>query len=242
MALEGASFLGLRPNVARLRIICFRPRPAGDLSWYVTGMPSSTRKTSTTVVKEVRNMRTALADRRCDHLLMVKSAETLVRSSEALQTGVAHLSPALADEIQERVCAAIASLATLELHGEAAGIEGITDPIGRMICERQLPNIYLCHLLAATLMGAEAGLRSLLLGTAVTVVEQPSASKRSRPTRRSPADAPQQARAVTPLASATKAPVSDTAADLLDRLSPAPAIVSAPSSGRVEIKRDTERI
>ncbi len=203
-------------------------------------MPSSTRQTASNAVKGVRKLQTSVLDRRCDDLLLIKSGEALVRSSEALSEGVVRLEDALTMSIVERTRNAIAELGTLVLHGDAFGVEQIKDDVGRLICTRQIPSAYLVHLLAAAITGTEQGLRALLLGAATTGVERPQVPP--KPAKRRSADRPSSTQATTPVAPATTPPIPDTGADLLGRLPPASANVSGPSSGRVEIRPDTERI
>lgn len=209
-------------------------------------MPSSTRQITSDAVRNLRDLQTSLQDRRCHDLLMVTAAEAIVRSSEALHAGVARLDEDLVVGIRDRARAAIASLATLDLQGDAFGVEQIKDDVGRLICGRQLPKAYLCHLLAATITGVEQGLRELLLGTATTSVEQPPVSpKQTRPPRRitTTADRLPPGLATMPVASTAMSPIPDTAAaDLLARLSSATATGSGSSSGRIEIEADTEGI
>lgn len=208
-------------------------------------MPSSTRQITSHAVRGLRDLRTSLQDRRCHDLLMVTAAEAIVRSSEALHAGVARLDEDLALSIQDRTRAAIASLGTLDLVGDAFGVEQIKDDVGRLICERQLPSAYLCHLLAATITGVELGLRDLLLGTATTTVEQPTVPpKRAKPPRRTTtADGLSPSPAPSRVAPTATSPIPDTAAaDLLVRLSSATAPGSGSSSGRLEIEADTEGI
>lgn len=207
-------------------------------------MPSSTRQITSHAVRSLRGLRTSLQDRRCPDLLMVEAAEAIVRSSEALNAGVARLEEGLVVSIQDRARAAIASLGTLDLQGDAFGVEQIRDDVGRLICERQLPSAYLCHLLAATITGVELGLRDLLLGTAAPAVELPQVSpKRSKSPRRNTVDRLSPSSAVTPAVPTATSPIPDTAAaELLARLSSATATGSRLSSGRLEIEDDTEGI
>lgn len=207
-------------------------------------MPSSTRQTISSAVKGLRQLEEATADRRCDHLLMVKASQALVLSSESLDHGIASLDEALASRITDEARAAIAALGRLDLHGVAPGVDGITDEVGRLISLRQLPSVYRIHLLAAAIIGVEHGLRDLLPGSSVDPAPRPAVTKPAKATKRRPPASPDEAVDRTPAAPvASMPPIPDMAAvDLLDRLSPAPAPVSGPSSGRLDILSDTERI
>ena len=195
-------------------------------------------------MKGLRNLQEIAADRRCDHLLMLRASPALVLSSESLDHGIASLDEALASRITDEARAAIAALGRLDLNGVAPGVDGITDDVGRLISLRQLPAVYRVHLLATAIVGVEQGLRDLLLGSSADPAVRPAVIKPAKAPKRRPPASPDEITDRTPAGPvASMPPIPDTAAvDLFDRLSPAPTPVSGSSSGRLDIRSDTERI
>ena len=204
----------------------------------VSGMPSSVRKTAASAVQTLRGLRGTLTQRNCPDLLVVEAADQLMRVADAVNAGVAYLDADSASDIRERTRAAIASVASIPLRGAAPGLDAITDDVGRLICERQMPTVFTCLALAAAIAGIEDGLRALLAESAKLV----ELSRTSPATRSSSAALPIQPFPAPVNEPAADTPIAMTAADLFDRPSAAITPVTTARSGQVEINQDTERI